>query len=125
MFLMYELTIHTSFLATHAVTIQGVDEEPHEHNWHLVVQVTANDLDSDGVVCDFHALEKAVKEVIAPLEGVDLNSAPLFEGISPTAEHVVSMISQRLEPLIPVRVSLSRVSITEAPGCVASIIFDK
>ncbi len=121
---MYELTIHLSFLATHAVTIQGVDEEPHEHDWQLVVHVAADRLDQDGVVCDFHELEQAVKTAIAPIEGADLNTSPLFQGISPTAENVVTLISQRMAPLLPERATLRKVSLTEAPGCIASILFD-
>ena len=120
---MYELTIHLNFLATHAVTIQGIDEEPHEHDWQLVVHVAARDLDSDGVVCDFHVLEQGVKEAIAPLENANLNEITLFKGMSPTAENVVTVISQRIAPLLPARVLLRRVSLTEAPGCIASVVF--
>ena len=121
---MYELTIHSNFLATHAVTIQGIDEEPHEHDWQLVVHVAARDLDQDGVVCDFHVLERGVKEAIAPLENAELNELPLFKGISPTAENVVTLISQRIAPVLPTRVFLRRVSLTEAPGCIASVVFE-
>ena len=54
---MFEVSVEAAFKATHAVTVAGVDEIPHEHDWKAVVLVNGEKLDNDGLVVDFLALE--------------------------------------------------------------------
>ena len=115
---MFELTVQRDFLATHAITIAGVPETPHEHRWSVSVVVGGDGLDADGLLCDFHEVQRAIDAVIDPFRDGDLNEIPPFDKLNPTAENVAKHISELLS--VPPGVELRSVSVTEAPGCVAT-----
>ena len=115
---MFELTVERDFLATHAITIAGVPETPHEHRWRVAVAVRGDGLDADGLLCDFHEVERAIDAVIDPFRDGDLNTIPPFNTLNPTAENVAKYIAAGIE--VPTGVELHTVSVTEAPGCVAT-----
>ena len=117
---MFELSVQRVFSAAHALVLAGRRETLHGHDWRLTVVVAGPHLDADGLLCDFHALEAAVEAVIAPFHHANLNEVEPFTRINPSAEHVARHIAQRLAGSLPVGVSLSRVSLTEAPGCEAT-----
>ncbi len=115
---MFELTVERDFLATHAITIAGVPEAPHKHRWRVAVVVRGDGLDADGLLCDFHEIERAIDAVIDPFRDGDLNETPPLNTLNPTAENVAKHISELLN--VPAGVELRSVSVTEAPGCVAT-----
>ncbi len=115
---MFELAVEREFLATHAITIDGVPEAPHEHRWRVAVVVGGDGLDADGLLCDFHEIERAIDAVIDPFRDGDFNETPPFDKLNPTAENVAQYIAVRVE--VPTGVELRSVSVTEAPGCVAT-----
>ena len=117
---MYELSVRRRFTATHSITIAGVPETPHEHDWGVELVVAGRSLDADGLLCDFHDLERGLDEIVAAFRDRDLNATPPFDRINPTAEHVAKHIADALE--LPDGVTLSRVTVTEAPGCDASYV---
>lgn len=120
---MFELTIESEFCAAHALSIGGVREPVHGHNWHVTVTLAGQTLDSDGLLCDFHTVKDSLDEVIAPLNNADLNACAPFLKTNPSAEHVARHIarelSHRLAPLAPMA-RVSAVRVTEAPGCAAT-----
>ena len=117
---MFELTVETEFCAAHAIEIAGQCEAMHGHNWHVTATVAAPSLDDDGLVCDFHELERQLRSIIAPLENTDLNTTPPFDNMNPTAEHVALHIGRELAATLPTHVQLQSVSVTEAPRCRAT-----
>jgi 6-pyruvoyltetrahydropterin/6-carboxytetrahydropterin synthase len=118
----FELTLTTSFSAAHALVIKGVREPVHGHDWQVEATVSGHDLDEDGMLCDFHALESILAEVIAPFQTADLNAAEPFEDVNPSAEEVARYIGRALAGSLPESVTLQRLSVTEAPGCKAAWI---
>jgi 6-pyruvoyltetrahydropterin/6-carboxytetrahydropterin synthase len=110
---MFELTVEREFQATHAITIAGVPETPHEHRWLVAVVVGGDRLDDDGLLCDFHEIERAIDAVIDPFRGGDLNAITAF---NPTAENMAKHIADTIKV-----VGLRSVSVTEAPGCTATV----
>ena len=64
---MYELTVTTEFCAAHSLVIRGEREVLHGHNFRVVACVAGTEVDSDGLLCDFHLVEAVLKEVIEPL----------------------------------------------------------
>jgi 6-pyruvoyltetrahydropterin/6-carboxytetrahydropterin synthase len=118
----YELTLRTEFCAAHAIVMKGEREPVHGHNWKVTVVVGGDELDGDGLLCDFHAVERELARIIAPFENADLNATPPFDEINPTAERVAQHIGQSLASALPPGVELMRASVTEAPGCEASFI---
>ena len=117
---MFELTVERDFLATHAITIAGVPEKPHEHRWRVSVVVGGDGLDADGLLCDFHEIQRAIDAVIDPFRDGDLNEITPFDRLNPTGENVAKHIAKFLE--VPAGTQLRSVSVTEAPGCIARVI---
>jgi 6-pyruvoyltetrahydropterin/6-carboxytetrahydropterin synthase len=126
---MYELSIEREFRAAHAITIAGEREAPHDHDWRVRLIVAGPALDDDGLLCDFHELERRLDETIAPFRDVDLNRTPPFDRINPTAECVARHIGEQVNgngshPSLPNGATVLSVSVTEAPGCCATYRMD-
>ena len=119
---MFLLSINSSFSAAHSLTIQGVPEPVHGHDWRVEAVVQGDQLDSDGLLCDFHDLESLLEEILTPFQTADLNGADAFQGKNPSAEVVARYIGERLAAGLPDPVTLQKVSVTEAPGCMATWI---
>lgn len=120
---MHEITVEIDFPASHALTIAGVREKEHSHQWRVSATVASEELDSDGLVCDFHALQGLLERIVAPWRGRSLNTAPPFEGVNPTAERVAQALHEALQQALPAvaspAVRVVSVAVTEAPGCQA------
>ncbi|MCH2152310.1 MAG: 6-carboxytetrahydropterin synthase [Phycisphaerales bacterium] len=117
---MFSIRVERVFPATHAVTIRGVDEEPHAHDWRVRVTLEAASLDEDGLLCDFHDLEQKLDTVLSQFHGVDLNKTAPFDELNPSAENVAWHLATTLEPGLPAGVGSITVAVTEAPGCEAA-----
>jgi 6-pyruvoyltetrahydropterin/6-carboxytetrahydropterin synthase len=117
---MFEVSVAGSFLAKHAVTIAGVDETPHEHDWQVTAIVGNETLDDDGLVVDFLQLEASLEEVLATLEGTDLNTNDVLNGKNPSTEIVAQYIANELIKRVPSPARLLSIVLTEAPNCIAT-----
>lgn len=117
---MFELTITREFCAAHSLMIHGRREPVHGHNWRVTIVVAGDTLDDDGLLVDFHALERKLDDIIAPLHNADLNTTPPFDSLNPTAERVAQHIGQAMQRELPTHLRLHSASVTEAPGCVAT-----
>lgn len=124
----YEVQVQSEFCAAHAIWIRGERETLHGHNWRVTVVVAGPELDGDGLLCDFHEVERALAAVVAPWRDRSLNDvapfAPDGRGVNPTAERVAETIGRAmvmgLRGGLPRGAEVASVSVTEAPGCVAS-----
>ena len=120
---MYELHVERRFYAAHALKLYDGSWEPsHAHDWLVEVFITAQELDAIEVVMDFHELERILDRILSPLQGQDLNQHAAFAKVNPSAERVAEHIALRLLDQLPAVVRLSRVRVTEAPGCRASYL---
>ncbi len=115
----FELSIDTEFCAAHAIVIRGAREPVHGHNWKVTATVAGDSLDADGLLCDFHALEHHLDQIVAPFRNNDFNVTPPFDRVNPSAERIAEHLGQSLERLLPSGVRLASLRITEAPGCAA------
>ncbi|MCH2145558.1 MAG: 6-carboxytetrahydropterin synthase [Phycisphaerales bacterium] len=118
--IVFELTLSSSFSAAHALVIKGVREPVHGHDWQVEATFRGDSLDEDGLLLDFHALEADLEAVIGPFRTSDLNASPAFRDLNPSAEEVARLIGRQLLDRLPGHVSLARISVTEAPGCKAA-----
>lgn len=120
---MYELHVQTEFAAAHAISIAGAVEPTHGHNWKVRVTLAGDQLDADGLVCDFHLVQSHLEQIVEPMRNRHLNETPPFDEVNPTAEHVARHIglslSQSLVESLPTSVRVASVLVTEAPGCAA------
>ena len=121
---MYELTVEAEFCAAHAITIAGVKEPNHGHNWRVTVTVSGPTLDTDGLLCDFHEVDGALKTVIAPFHNSDLNAQPAFARTNASAENVARHICEGVAALLRGRLvrdaKVASVRVTESVGCAAT-----
>lgn len=121
---MYELTVEGEFCAAHAIVIAGVREPNHGHNWRVTVTVEGPELDGDGLLCDFHEVERALRGVIGPLHNGDLNTAAAFAATNATAElvarHVFDGVEGAMRGKLARGARVSAVRVTESVGCAAT-----
>jgi 6-pyruvoyltetrahydropterin/6-carboxytetrahydropterin synthase len=121
---MFSITVRSEFCAAHALTIAGVREPTHGHNFCVCLSLEGPELDSDGLLCDFHTIEDTLGEVLEPMNNADLNAHPPFDTISPTAERIAEYIAHemiaRLDAALAPHARVAWVSVTEAPGCEAT-----
>lgn len=121
---MFELSISSEFCAAHALTIKGALEPVHGHNFHVNVVVAGPGLDTDGLLCDFHDVERALKEIIEPLNNKNLSDTEPFKSLNPSAENIARYIADRLStllgPALGCAARVRSVRVTEAPGCAAT-----
>lgn len=117
---MFELSVEREFCAAHAIVIHGRREPVHGHNWRVRVVIDGERLDANGLLYDFHALERHVDRAIGSFHNADLNSLAPFQKVNPTAEAVTRHIAQAVAQTLPASVHLVSVSVTEAPGCTAT-----
>lgn len=115
----FEISIERIFCAAHAIVMRGEREPLHGHNWGVRMTVGGHSLDEDGLLIDFHQLERSLDAVIAPLRNANLNELPPFDRVNPTAERVAEHIARAAAAQLPPGVEVIEVSVTEAPGCVA------
>lgn len=120
---MFELTVEAAFCAAHAISIAGVKEPVHGHNFRLTATIAGETLDHDGLLCDFHTVEGALREIIRPFHNQNLNDTPPFDRVNPTAERIAEYIAIELgnalnQALAP-HARVAAVRVTEAEGCAA------
>ncbi len=116
---MFELEVQTEFSAAHAIVINGEREPVHGHNWRVTLWIAGNDLDADGLLCDFHEVERQLAEVIRPFQNTSLNEVAPFDSVNPTAERVAEHIGRTMAERLPAGVRVARTRVTEATGCAA------
>ena len=93
---MHTIEVHHEFCAAHALTIAGASEPVHGHNFRVKAAIVADDLDADGLVCDFHTAREILVEICDPFTNRSLNDTPPFDTHNPTAEHLARHIADTL-----------------------------
>ncbi len=116
---MYTIAVHREFCAAHSLTIGGHVEPLHGHNWKVEAVIEGERLDDDGLLCDFHAVEAVLDEIIARFNNQNLNETAPFDRLNPSAEHVARHLAEGLQNALG-SAKVASVSVSEAPGCVAT-----
>jgi 6-pyruvoyltetrahydropterin/6-carboxytetrahydropterin synthase len=99
----FEVGVEAHFRATHHLVGDfGPASLPHAHAYRVVVSVRGDVLRDDGTLFDITRLQQSLMEVIADLEGADLNQ---LSGIrlarpNPTAEVMVRFFFDRIAPTL-------------------------
>lgn len=120
---MFEINVQAEFSAAHAIRIGGELEPVHGHNWHITASIAGDELDSDGLLVDFHLVERQLREIASFYHNGNLNDLEPFGTLNPSAENVARHIGEelwrRLAGRMPRGARLTSLRITEAPGCAA------
>ncbi len=117
---MFSIQVSTSFNAVHAVTINGVEETPHDHHWKVSVVVEGKSLDKDCVLIDFLDVESRLEMIVAPLSESNLNIVEVLECKNPSAEQVALYIGKAMSKQFHGNTRVQSVTVTEAPNCQAT-----
>ncbi|MEO0715549.1 MAG: 6-carboxytetrahydropterin synthase [Planctomycetota bacterium] len=123
---MYELTVEARFSAAHAIMISGTREPVHGHDWLVTATIAGDELDADGLLCDFHTVEDTLKNIVRPFRSMNLNEVAPFDTVNPTAElvakHIFDELHDRLDAALAPHATVRSVRVTEAPGCAATYV---
>ena len=115
----FEVEVTRRFRATHAIVIDGVWEDPHDHDWGVWVTLRGTSLDHEHLLVDFHALERSLESIVKPFGLRSFNEQAPFDDIIPTAERIAEFIGLRISRAVPEGVVVHAVAVEEAPGCIA------
>ena len=112
--IMYEISVHTTFAASHhLVGYNGECARDHGHNWKAEAVVAANGLDNIGIAIDFKAVKKLLEEITEPFDHRNLNDLPPFDQKNPTSENLAAWIYGELEKRLPSGVKPLKVRVWE------------
>ncbi len=117
--IMFQIEVSHRFSAAHAVTVGGVREELHGHDWGVTVVIEGPKLDHEDLLVDFHVIEVALRTAIGPFSGRTMNGTPPFDVVHPTAERLAEFVAEAVQPEVPSGLRIASVAVEEAPGCIA------
>jgi 6-pyruvoyltetrahydropterin/6-carboxytetrahydropterin synthase len=86
---MFEVTVEDSFAAGHFLrNYKGKCENPHGHNYKVLVTLQGRELDKAGLLLDFKDLKYAIKGVVEKLDHQMINEVAPFTEVNPSAENL-------------------------------------
>lgn len=116
----FEIEVETTFSAAHALRFRGSREPVHGHDFRVTVRIGGGELDADGLLFDFHEVERHLGEIVGPFRSQDLNATPPFDRVNPSAEEIARHLATSLAARLPATAAVLSVRVTEAPGCAAT-----
>lgn len=127
----FAIKVESVFSAAHALLIQDQREPLHGHDWRVTVTLEGAQLDADGLLWDFHALQADLDEILKPFGNANLNQVAPFTTQNASAEALAQHIGTCLVARLASRLArypksewsgglrVASVEVTEAPGCSA------
>ncbi len=87
---MFEVTVEASFSSGHYLrNYHGKCENPHGHNYKVVVTIVGRDLDKAGMLVDFKLLKQAMRPAVDYLDHQMINDLePFISAVNPSAENL-------------------------------------
>ena len=120
---MFAISVEMSFQASHQLLLpDGSKELAHSHNWSVTAEVAGETLDEMGVVMDFHQLQAALGDIIAPFDNSQLGDIDYFRQNAESAENVAKYIYDKLSGRLPEGVRIAGIKVGEGEGCWAKYL---
>ena len=95
---MFEVAVEHTFAAGHALrNYRGKCENVHGHNYRVQVVVRGDKLDETGMLADFVAIKKLLRDISEPLDHVFLNDIQPFDTVNPTSENMALYICEKMQ----------------------------
>ena len=86
---MYEVTVEAGFSSGHYLrNYHGKCENPHGHNYRVLVTLAGEALDETGLLLDFKLLKNLLKPVVEYLDHKMINDLEPFTELNPSAENL-------------------------------------
>ncbi|MCP4662036.1 MAG: 6-carboxytetrahydropterin synthase [bacterium] len=118
----FVLRVRERFEATHHLrSYRGRPEPAHSHRWQVEVALVSERLDAEGMGVDFVEVTTALRELVEPFEGADINAVAPFDQLAPTTEHLARWFHQELERRLR-EARIVEVTVWEGPDCSATYL---
>ena len=86
---MYEVTVEAGFSSGHYLrNYRGKCENPHGHNYKILVTLIGEELDEAGLLLDFKLLKQVLRPVVDYLDHQMINDLKPFDEVNPSAENL-------------------------------------
>src|ERR1700754_3772924 len=86
---MYEVTVEAHFSSGHYLRdYHGKCENPHGHNYRVLVTLAGKELEPNGLLLDFKILKDILKPVVNYLDHQMINELEPFTTVNPSAENL-------------------------------------
>jgi 6-pyruvoyltetrahydropterin/6-carboxytetrahydropterin synthase len=86
---MFEVTVEAHFSSGHYLReYYGKCENPHGHNYRVLVTLAGKDLEPNGLLLDFKVLKDILKPVVNYLDHQMINDLEPFTTVNPSAENL-------------------------------------
>ena len=93
---MFEVTVEDTFAAGHYLrNYKGKCENPHGHNYRVLVTLAGEDLDEAGLLLDFKLLKHLLRPVVERLDHLMINDIAPFTELNPSAENLARYFYQQ------------------------------
>ena len=93
---MYEVTVEAHFSSGHYLReYYGKCENPHGHNYRVLVTLAGAELESNGLLLDFKVLKDILKPVVNYLDHQMINDLEPFTVVNPSAENLAKYFFDR------------------------------
>ena len=93
---MFEITVEAGFSSGHYLrNYRGKCENPHGHNYRVLVTLAGAELDETGLLLDFKLLKNLLRPVVDYLDHRMINDLPPFTELNPSAENLARYFHQQ------------------------------
>ena len=94
---MYEVTVQDTFSSGHYLRdYYGKCENPHGHNYRVLVTLVGEHLESNGLLLDFKLLKRILQPTIQYLDHFMINDLEPFTTLNPSAENIAKYFFDRV-----------------------------
>jgi len=93
---MFEITVEAGFSSGHYLrNYRGKCENPHGHNYRVLVTLAGEELDPTGLLLDFKLLKTLLRPIVDYLDHQMINDLPPFTELNPSAENLARYFFQQ------------------------------
>ena len=111
---MYEVTVETTFSSGHYLrNYHGRCENPHGHNYRVLVTLVGEELDQTGLLLDFKELKQLLRPIVDYLDHRMINDLEPFTSVNPSAENLARYFFDRTSESI-LQITNGRVHVTKS-----------
>lgn len=96
---MYEVTVEAGFSSGHYLrNYEGKCENPHGHNYRVLVTLAGRELDTTGLLLDFKLLKNLLRPIVDRLDHQMINDLDPFTELNPSAENLARYFFDQTAP---------------------------
>ena len=94
---MFEITVQDTFSSGHYLRdYYGKCENPHGHNYRVLVTLIGEQLEPNGLLLDFKLLKNILQPTIKYLDHFMINDLEPFTSVNPSAENIAKYFFDRV-----------------------------